>query len=422
MSIVSPAAAARRIMIVGAGQAGLQLALGLQQQGLQVTLVSNRSAEDIRTGKVMSSQCMFDASLQIERALGIDFWSRECPPVEGIGLSIPHPERPGEKMLDWAHRLDRVARSVDQRVKIPGWMKVFAERGGEIVYTEAGVDELEQWTREHELVIVAAGKGEIAQLFERDADKSPFDKPQRALALTYVHGMRPRPAYSAVNFNLIPGVGEYFVFPALTITGPCDIMVFEGVPGGPMDCWAGIKTPAEHLAQSRRILETFAPWEAERCRDVRLTDDNGILAGRFAPTVRRPVGRLPSGRIVLGMGDVVCLNDPITGQGSNNAAKCAHAYQRAILARGAAPFDAAFMQAAFDDYWQYAQHVVNWTNAMLQPPPPHVLELLGAASAIPAVAKRIVNGFDDPRDYANFFMTPDKAEAYLRSEAQPEAA
>ncbi|NDZ16244.1 alanine-phosphoribitol ligase [Variovorax sp. WS11] len=422
MSIVSPAAAARRIMIVGAGQAGLQLALGLQQQGLQVTLVSNRSAEDIRTGKVMSSQCMFDASLQIERDLGIDFWERECPPVEGIGLSIPHPERPGEKMLAWAHRLDRVARSVDQRVKIPGWMKVFAERGGEILFKEATVEDLEQWTQAHELVIVAAGKGEIAQLFERDADKSPFDKPQRALALTYVHDMRPRPAYSAVDFNLIPGVGEYFVFPALTITGPCDIMVFEGVPGGPMDCWAGIGTPAEHLARSLKILETFAPWEAERCRDVRLTDDNGILAGRFAPTVRRPVGRLPSGRIVLGMGDVVCLNDPITGQGSNNAAKCAHAYQRAILAQGTRAFDAAFMQAAFDGYWEYAQHVVNWTNAMLQPPPPHVLELLGAASAMPAVARRIVNGFDDPRDYANFFMAPDKASAYLRAETQPEAA
>ena len=55
-----------------------------------------------------------------------------------------------------------------------------------------------------DLVIVAAGKGDIAQLFERDAEKSPFDKPQRALALTYVHGMKPREDHSAVNFNLIP--------------------------------------------------------------------------------------------------------------------------------------------------------------------------------------------------------------------------
>ncbi|MGU4174388.1 styrene monooxygenase/indole monooxygenase family protein, partial [Pseudomonas aeruginosa] len=176
--------------------------------------------------------------------------------------------------------------------------------------------------------------GEISRLFERDAHRSRFDQPQRALALTYVTGMKPREPFSAVSFNLLPGVGEYFVFPALTTTGPCEIMVFEGVPGGPMDCWGDVKTPEQHLERSRWILDTFVPWEAERCRDIALTDDNGILAGRFAPTVRKPVATLPSGRKVLGMGDVVVLNDPITGQGSNNAAKCADTYLRSILARG----------------------------------------------------------------------------------------
>lgn len=409
----------RKIMIVGAGQAGLQLALALQRRGDNVTLASNRSAEDIRTGRVMSSQCMFDASLQIERDLGLDLWRDDCPPVEGIALAIPHPEQAGAKLLDWGHRLDRPAQSVDQRVKIPRWLSLFEERGGTVLWQEAGPTELEEWAREYELVVVAAGKGEIAGMFERDAAKSPFSTPQRALALTYVHGMTPRPEFSAVSFNLIPGIGEYFVFPALTNSGACDIMVFEGVPGGPMDCWADVKTPQEHLAKSKWILETFLPWEARRCDAVRLTDDNGRLVGRFAPTVRHPVGRLPSGAAVLGMGDVVCLNDPITGQGSNNAAKCAQAYFDAIALQGDAPFDAAFMQRAFDGFWDYASHVVNWTNALLQPPPPHVLNVLGAAGAAPAVARRFVNGFNDPRDYANFFMTPDKASAYLERELAP---
>ena len=40
----------------------------------------------------------------------------------------------------------------------------------------------------------------------------------RSLALTYVTGMTPRPEYTAVCFNLCPGVGEYFVFPALATT------------------------------------------------------------------------------------------------------------------------------------------------------------------------------------------------------------
>ncbi len=166
----------------------------------------------------------------------------------------------------------------------------------------------------------------------------------RALALTYVTGMTPRPEHSAVCFNLIPGVGEYFVFPALTTTGPCEIMVFEGVPGGPMDCWEDVRRPDQHLAKSKEILDTFLPWEAERCRDIELTDDNGILAGRFPPTVRKPIGTLPSGAKVLGLGDAVCLNDPITGQGSNNASKAATVYLKRILAHGDRPFDAAWMQ------------------------------------------------------------------------------
>jgi 2-polyprenyl-6-methoxyphenol hydroxylase-like FAD-dependent oxidoreductase len=61
------------ILIVGGGQAGLQLALGLQADGHEVTVVSNRPPEDIRSGRVMSSQFMFASSLQTERDLGINF-------------------------------------------------------------------------------------------------------------------------------------------------------------------------------------------------------------------------------------------------------------------------------------------------------------------------------------------------------------
>jgi hypothetical protein len=401
------------ILIVGAGQAGLQLALGLLQDGHDVTVVSNRTPDDIRTGRVMSSQCMFDAALQTERDLGLNDWEAECPPVDGISLAVPAPDGSG-KAIDFASRLDRYAQSVDQRVKMPGWMDRLEREGGRLVMDDVGVDDLERYTQEHDLVVVAAGKGEIVQLFERVPERSPYEQPMRALALTYVTGMTPRPDYSAVCFNLIPTVGEYFVFPALTTTGACEIMVFEGIPGGPMDCWGDVTTPQDHLAKSKWILETFMPWEAERNRHSELTDDNGILAGRFPPTVRRPVGNLPSGRLVLGLADTIMLNDPITGQGSNNAAKMAAAYQEAIRRQGDAPYDRAFMEQAFEDFWQgYGQYVTTWTNALLSPPPGHVLKLLQAGNGSPELAHRFVNGFDNPVDYFDWFMFPDKAEAYL---------
>jgi len=407
--------AKRSVTIVGGGQSGLQLALGLLQDGgYDVRVVQNRTAEEIATGRVTSSQCMFDQALENERALGINFWEADCPTVDSINFTVPAPDTPGVKAIDWNGKLARYGQSVDQRVKFPGWMKAVEERGGTIDIHEASVDDLERYARESDLVVVAAGKGEIAGMFTRDDEKSVFDKPQRALALTYVTGMLPRPEHSAVCFNLIPTVGEYFVFPALTTTGPCEIMVFEGIPGGPMDCWGDVDTPDAHLEKSRWILETFLPWEAERCREIALTDDNGVLAGRFPPTVRHPVGRLPSGRAVLGMGDVVVLNDPITGQGSNNASKCARVYMDAILERGDRGYDEAWMQATFDTYWAYAQYVAGWTNALLQPPPPHVLQILGAAQQFPTLARRIANGFNDPTDFFPWFAVPDEADAYLK--------
>jgi hypothetical protein len=403
----------RKIAIVGGGQSGLPLALSLLAAGHQVTLLTNRTPDDIRRGKVMSSQCMFGAALQIERDHGLAQWESDCPPVEGIGLAVPHPGQPGARLIDWAARLDRPAQAVDQRLKMPAWMEMFRERGGQLVLADAGIAQLEELAATHDLTVVAAGKGEIVKLFERDADKSPFDQPMRALALTYVKGMAPRTPFSRVCFNLIPGVGEYFVFPALTTSGACEIMVFEGVPGGPMDCWADAKTPAEHLATSLRILDTFLPWEAERCRHVELTDDNGVLAGRFAPTIRKPVGRLPSGRLVLGMGDAVCVNDPITGQGSNNATKAFKVYHDSIAARGDAAFDAAWMQATFDRYWDYAQHVVRWTNMMLTPPPEHILKLLGAAGQCPPIASEIANNFDHPPRYFPWWADAAECERFI---------
>ncbi|GAB1821489.1 styrene monooxygenase/indole monooxygenase family protein [Herbidospora sp. RD11066] len=401
----------REILVVGAGQAGLHLAIGLLQNGYDVTVVSNRTPEDIRDGRVMSGQAMFGTAQSRERELGLDWWTNVCPPIDGIALTVPAPG--GGKALDWAARLDAPARSVDQRLKMPAWLGEFERLGGKLVLHDATPADLEDYAERYDMVLVAAGKGPIASLFERDAARSPYTTPQRALAVTYVNGLAPRPEHSAVCFNLLPGVGEYFVFPALTHTGPCEIMVFEGVPGGPMDCWGDVHTPDEHLARSRQILETFFPWEAERCDGIELTDANATLTGRFAPTVRRPVATLPSGAPILGVADVVVLNDPITGQGSNNAAKCAATYLRAIVERGAQPFDAAWMQETFELFWTNARHVTDWTNALLAPAQPHHLALLGAAGQRPEIAHRFVNGFDDPADYAEWFLDADRAEAYL---------
>lgn len=131
--------------------------------------------------------------------------------------------------------------------------------------------------------------------------------------------------------------------------------------------------------------------------------------------MRNPVGKLPSGGLVLGVADVVVANDPITGQGSNSASKCAASYLASIVERGDRPFDEDWMRTAFERYWSTAQHVTKWTNAMLAPPPEHILNLIGAAYQLQPVADRFANGFNDPSDFENFFYEPEKTNAYLAS-------
>ena len=401
----------RKIAIIGAGQSGLQLALGLQKHGYSVTVVSNRSPEQVFSGYVTSSQAMFDNSLQAERDLGINFWEKDCPGVQGVSFTVPAPDGSGKKAICWDSRLDKYFQGVDQRVKFSGWMKEFAKRGGDLVIKEAGVQDLETYAKSHELVLVASGKGEIVRQFETDKQNSPYAAPMRALALTYVKNMVPRAQFTCVNFNLIPGVGEYFVYPALTVNGVCEIMVFEGVPGGPMDCWSDVKTPEQHLKRSKEICEKFLPWEAERNHNLELSDDHGILAGRFAPVVRKPICKLSSGRLVFGVGDAVITNDPLTGQGANTACKAAKHYMDRILERGDRPFDGEWMQQTFDQYWNsYAQWVTKWTNSLLIPPAPQILELMGAAQGIPRLAKKIAEAFNNPPDVNPWWF--DAAEAH----------
>ena len=94
----------RKFTIIGGGQSGLMVAIGLLKAGHQVRVVQNRTAEDIEKGRVLSSQCMFSNAVQNERDLGIDFWSDSCPPVEGINFIVPNPDGSGTKAIDWASR------------------------------------------------------------------------------------------------------------------------------------------------------------------------------------------------------------------------------------------------------------------------------------------------------------------------------
>jgi len=407
------------ILIVGAGQAGLQLGIGLLADGHDVTVVSNRTADDVRNGRLLSGQTMFGAALATERKLGIDLWQQECPQLEGKAFALFHPGDPSP-VFEFAARLDEPGQSVDQRVKYPAWMDLFEERGGRLEIAQVGVPELERYAETHDLVVVAAGRD--IGLFPEVPEKSPFDKPQKIVAICGVHGLTPRTPWDGVCITIVKGCGENIILPVLLPTGPAHLFVFQYYPGGPWDNWPGGSSAElgggaveEHLAHAKKLLKEYLPHMYERARDCEAADPLANLSGGVTPVVREPVGELPSGRLLLGIGDAVVVNDPLTAPGANGSALAADAYLEAIRAHGDAPYDRAFMEKTFYDFWNKdMRFITEWNNKLLGGTPEHIVRVLTAATEIPEISHRWVNGYYRNRaDFFEWLGTPEKAEAFL---------
>lgn len=396
----------RRIVIVGAGQAGLVLGIGLRQHGYEVTVVAERDADTVRSGRLISNQCVFDPALARERELGINLWDRQVSPISRVVFAAD-----GEPRVAWQTTLDRPAQSVDQRVKVSDWMAELLRLGGEIRYRRVTPDDLDDYAREFDLVLVAAGRGpQFDLLFPRNAEFSPYSRPQRAIGIIYVRGGHgPR---DALTFGM-SRAGEFFSLPVWSVTGRVQGIGFFGLPGGPLDCWTNVTDIDEHFELATKLVRAHYPWNAIHLADAEPAAPQDFLHGSILPIVRHPVGVLPSGRRVLAMGDTAVTNDPVSGQGANLAAYAARTYQEAILARGDGPFDVQFMRDAFARYWARARHATRFSNDLLAPPRAWVLDTLSAAQTVPEVAHRFAALFENPADYTGWLTDETAARTYL---------
>jgi hypothetical protein len=76
------------------------------------------------------------------------------------------------------------------------------------------------------------------------------------------------------------------------------------------------------------------------------------------------------------------------------------------------------MQTAFDKAWARVATCTAWTNAMLAPPPPHVLAAIGAAGTSQVIADRFANGFSNPDDFT-WLLDPEQTTRYLADPTAP---
>ncbi|MFI6642675.1 styrene monooxygenase/indole monooxygenase family protein [Streptomyces sp. NPDC050504] len=407
----------RRIAIVGAGQAGLQLGLGLLAAGYEVTLVAERRPDEVRGGRVTSTQLMFGPTLRVEREAGLALWDDTAPVMPGFELGNWLPESdPDTSLRRFTASFDDEVRSVDQRVKLSAWLELFEERGGRAEYRSAGPADLAAVAAAHDLTVLATGRGELSALFERDTSWPGYERPLRHLACFYLAGVdhdASDPVTEHARVTGVPPTGDLIVLRALTVGGTCDILLFEGKSGSAYDCWADRPSAADGTRRAVELLRTYAPWEYERFRDAEPTDPGAALYGAVTPAVRHPVAHV-DGRPVLGLADAVAVHDPITGQGSNNAARAAASYLASILKRGDLPFDEEWMRGAFDAYWEYGRHTHAFTDFMLrEPQPDEVVRIVTAAFEHPEIAHKFANGYADPPGYRDWLMDPAGVDAYL---------
>ncbi|HUY20158.1 MAG TPA: styrene monooxygenase/indole monooxygenase family protein [Candidatus Binataceae bacterium] len=411
----------RRIAIIGAGQAGLHLGFGLLRRGYQVTLFSDRRPEELLKGRAIATAFMFDRALSYERELGLNAWDRETH--WGAGIHLDFCLQPGAIALQVEAALPRPGQAIDQRLKFARWMEEFERRGGQLIFKGATLDDLEQLAASHDLVVVAAGKGEIAGLFPRDDTRSVYTAPRRQLGLLTLAGLKPwKIALDVpIKFTFFAGAGEIFWIPFHAVGGiNCYSLLFEAHRGGPMDRFGAAASGDEMIRIAREIIAEFAPWESATVRDVALTDPMAWAKGALTPTIRRPVGRLKSGRVVMGLGDTVVLNDPIAGQGSNHAAKTTHLAIERIVERRSRPFDADWMEALFEEYWEKeSKGITNFSNLLLEPITEPAREILGAASQNPALAEWFVANFNEPQEFWPAIGELAEAHKLIASRAAP---
>ena len=397
------------IGIVGAGVAGLHLGLYLRQHGIETTIYAERTAGQEFGSRIPALVARVGHTRERERKLGINHWDNGNNESKHVNVYVA-----GEQPMTFHGTVARPLIAVDMRIYLGRLQEDFVARGGHVVAGAVQAADLERLSEQHDLLVVASGRAGLLDVFPRLREYSPFDRPQRLLCVGLFRGVTLVPSTASMTF--VPGHGEIFEFPIYSFEPNVAGLAFEGIPGGAFDAVAHMRyedDPAAFNTALLDLLREYAPLLYERIDPAKfgLTRPLDLLQGGVTPGVRRGYVQLSNGKYALALGDVQASNDPIIGQGANKASYTAWMLGEAI--RDSATLDEAFCQEMEQRIWAYTAPIVGWSNAMLQPPEPHMIELLVAAAQNQGVADAFVNFFERPQQAWEVMSSQEQTTKFL---------
>lgn len=416
----------KRIGIIGSGTAGLHLGLYLQQNGVDATIFSDKTPEQIASGRLLNTVAHHATTIASETALGVNHWPTDQMGYFGHYYYIGTPQP-----LEFYGELRNPSRAVDYRIYQPALMRDFESRGGKIVYGEIEHDDVATLGEQFDLLVVSTGKGPLGRMFDPDPTHSPFDRPQRALCCGLFKGIA-EPATRAVTMYFAPGVGEMIEIPTYSFGGMVTALVIENHIGAELEVLSKTRYEDDREAFLDLLfekLQKFYPTCAERINRDEFDLANGaldLLQGAVTPTVRKTNAFLDNGTLAVALGDVHAVVDPVLGQGANAASYAAIRLGEQILANEV--FDARFVEKLDAARSDRVLAATRWTNFMLRhlkEGSPELMQFIGAISQHPSMADEFTTNFDAPDKQWDCFASAERTVSWIGArmpaETLPEA-
>ncbi|MGY1947511.1 styrene monooxygenase/indole monooxygenase family protein [Nocardia asiatica] len=350
----------RSAAVIGAGQTGVTAALGLLDAGFDVTLYSEREQRALRDDVPATGTALeFGETQQAEAALGLDSYTARAPRHSGLSVRIAGPDRAELIQFD-GHFHGFAGVAVDTRLKADERLTAFQERGGRFVVEQVTPETLDGIAAANDLTLVATGRGGLSDLFPVDAQRTPYDAPQRSLLTVTVTGIghdervfahRSVAGGAHSGFSILADQGEGWWGPYLhKDAGPSWAFLGWARPGSD---WEKRFAAADSAESAHRIVQDlyrdYIDWDLPEVLATKTIpeDPHSWLKGAVRPVVRSGVGRTAGGHLVAALGDTAIAYDPIAGQGAQSGLIQA---QRLVAA-------AAVHEGPFDEPWiaqQYA--------------------------------------------------------------------